>query len=147
MGLSSWASDSAAVDTCHQMLAIPARTENVPWTLWSIKDLNASEYFCDWSLSQKKCHLPLRRWWSQLLCVNAEAMSRDGAKQFECTLFAHIMALKDSKAYVANSMAGLKRRMCEGKWRRKWNFGLLNQHGVQLIVWKWNSRIADLRCS
>jgi hypothetical protein len=43
--------------------------------------------------------------------ANEYAISRDGARWFECILFARMTALKDSNASVANKAAGPNRRM------------------------------------
>lgn len=147
MGLPLSANNMAAVDTSHHTPAGPAWIEKVLWTSWLAKDLKASKYFWDWSLSWKKCCPPLRRWWTQLLWANIIAMSHDGARWFGCTLFAQMTALNDSNASVANNTAGSKCCTCVGRWRIKWNLGLLNQHGVQCIVWRRNSWIADSRWS
>ena len=71
---------------------------------------------------------PLSRWRIRLPWANAWAMSREGAWQLEWTLFAWIMALKDSKASVANRMAGPNHRIWSVRCKKIWNFGLLNHY-------------------
>jgi hypothetical protein len=62
---------------------------------------------------------PLRMWRMRLLCAKASAISRDGACRFECTLLARMMALNDSKASVANKIAGPNRRICSVRYIRR----------------------------
>lgn len=57
-------------------------------------------------LSLAKNKPPLRRCRIRLLCANPLAISCEGAWRLEWTLLARMTALKDSKASVANRIAG-----------------------------------------
>lgn len=61
-------------------------------------------------------------------------MSLEGACRLLWTLRARIRALNDSNVSVANRIEGPKRRMCSGRCKIIWNFGLLNQRGVHRAV-------------